>query len=30
MNADGTGLRRLTAYDAESFPFACRDLHWAG
>ena len=30
MNADGTGMRRLTAYDATAFPFACVDLHWAG
>lgn len=29
MNADGTGMRRLTAYDATAFPFACSDLHWA-
>jgi Tol biopolymer transport system component len=29
MNSDGTGLHRLTAYDADSFPFVCRDLHWA-
>jgi len=30
MNADGTGLQRLTGYDAGSFPFSCRSLHWAG
>jgi Tol biopolymer transport system component len=28
MNADGTGLTRLTSFDAEVFPYSCRDLHW--
>jgi hypothetical protein len=29
MNADGTGLSRLTGFDSESFPYSCRALHWA-
>ena len=29
MNADGTGLDRLTGFDSESFPYSCRALHWA-
>ena len=28
MNADGTGLARLTRFDAEAFPFSCREVHW--
>ncbi len=28
MNADGTGLARLTHFDADAFPFACREVHW--
>ncbi len=30
MNADGTALQRLTGFDAASFPYSCRSLHWAG
>mgnify|MGYP001792465482 CR=1 FL=1 len=29
MNADGTGATRLTGFDSDSFPYSCRDLHWA-
>jgi len=29
MNADGTGLDRLTGFDSEAFPYSCRALHWA-
>jgi len=28
MNADGTGLRQLTAYDAAGFPYSCRAPAW--
>jgi len=28
MNADGTGLSQLTAYDAERFPYWCRSVLW--
>jgi len=28
MNADGTGLSRLTGFDSEAFPYSCRALHW--
>ena len=30
MNADGTGLQRLTTFDARTFPYSCQALHWAG
>jgi hypothetical protein len=30
MNADGTGANRLTGFDSNAFPYACRALHWAG
>jgi Tol biopolymer transport system component len=30
MNADGSGLQRLTGFDAGTFPYSCRGLHWAG
>ena len=29
MNADGTGVSRLTAYSAQDFPYSVRGLHWA-
>jgi len=29
MNADGSEVSRLTGYDAETFPYSCRALHWA-
>lgn len=28
MNADGTGLTRLTSFDPEAFPYSCRALGW--
>jgi len=28
MNADGTGLKQLTAYDPAGFPYSCRALAW--
>jgi hypothetical protein len=28
MNADGTGLAQLTAYDASTFPFSTRSVAW--
>jgi hypothetical protein len=28
MNADGTGLTQLTAYDPVAFPYSCSDLAW--
>jgi len=29
MNADGTGVSRLTGFDTAAFPYSCRALHWA-
>jgi Tol biopolymer transport system component len=28
MNADGTGLTRLTQFDAGSLDYSCRDIAW--
>jgi Tol biopolymer transport system component len=28
MNADGTGLVQLTAFDAEQFPYQCAEVAW--
>ena len=30
MNADGTGLERLTTFAADTFPYSCRSPHWSG
>lgn len=29
MNADGTGINRLTGFDPKDFPYTVRGLHWA-
>lgn len=29
MNADGTGINRLTSFDSKDFPYSVRGLHWA-